>query len=1004
MSSMQRRWIFSCISPFLLAAPPALAQVELQRISELQFAPGDAANGDSLAAAQSPDGRFVAFSSLATSLQAGVADENGWEDVLVLDRQTGLFDYVSLSAAAPGRTGNRASSAVAISDDGRWVLFSSTATDLVAGASFPLQSADQAYLFDRVARTTQLVSHALGSPGTAANRAVTTVALSADGRYSLIHSTAGNLVAGGGASVASQAYLFDRSSGDLRLISHAPGAPATLGNGATTGVAVSFDARWVLLQSVATNLVAGLTDSFNTDVFLYDAATSQCHLISRNAANPLQTTGGTARGLTSDGRYVLLDSANVGMFSGGIDGNGGENDVFRWERLGGTVLLVSRSQADPATGGNRHSIGAAMSLDGRYVYYSSAATNVATLPFTDGNGSGRDVYLRDLQSGTTTLVSHAAGNANQGGNGATRARTSLRSISADGRFMIYASEATDLEAGMTDGNAEEDVFRYDRDANGSTLVSRFGAGPEAGTGELASAFLDGSGVVVFASEEPLDPAAVDERGQFDLFAFSGGAVELLTGMPLDSKVALGSGARGTLTPDGRFVAWGRYLWDRRTADSELVAHVAGSPGTPANADALEATPDGRFVALSGTASDLAAGVSDTNGRSDVYLYDRDSDSATLISHRAGSPSQAASFDTFFHWLSADGNKFVLGSSADDLVAGQSGPTQWANLFFYDRAVGNAELISHHHASLTQTTERGGNLYDASPDGRYLVFESGSLGLIPGFVDHNDYFDDKFGIVQVADLYFYDRVTRQATLVSHLPGLPAEGAATTPVDARLAAGNTAIFYTSWTITPEASLDPKIYRWDRASNSNQLALAGLALAPCNDHGVLADLSADGRWLLFTSKCAFVPGDTNNVDDAYLVDRQTSQALLVSHSPGNPATAAGGRADDLSADARRVVYSSPPYNILSNDGTLNSYDRITQQTTRLTFAYFDPNLPVPAGLVEASDDGTSLLVATRETRLAPFDPNLDADLFLVALTGQMFADGFESGNTSAWSLALP
>jgi Tol biopolymer transport system component len=800
-----------------------------------------------------------------------------------------------------------------------------------------------------------------------------------------------------------QAYLFDRQSGDLLLVSHAAGAPATLGNGGTLAAGLSADGRFVLLQSGATNLVAGLADGFSADVFVYDRVAGAAELISRSAADPLTTTGGIGRGLTPDGRFVLLDSQNVRLAAGATDINGISFDVFVFDRQTGSAELISRSAAAPAISGSSGSTGGAISADGRFVYYHSHSVNLVA-PFTDGNGSFRDLYLFDRQGGTATLVSHAAGNPSQGGNGSAEVRSTPKTISPDGRFLLYGSGATNLEAGVTDGNAAEDLYRYDRQSNSSTLVSRFGAGLVAGSAELDASLIGSTGEAVVASLQPLDPAAADPRPYFDLFAFAAGAVELLTATPLGGTAALGSVQTGDLTPDGLFLAWGGYLWDRQTETNDLVAHAAGSPNLPAAAEASAVTPDGRFVALYGTAADLAAGVTDANGRTDVYLYDRNPDTATLISQRAGVPSQAGSFDTGPSWLSADADKLALSSKSDDLVAGQSGPNNYFNLFFYDRNLGNAELISHHHASLTQTTDWGSILFDASPDGRYLLFESGAEDLIPGFVDHNNYFDDKFGIVHIRDLYFYDRVTDQATLVSHLPGLPTEGAPTAPSQARLAAGNAAIFYTSWTFTATAISDPKIYLWDRASNSNHLMLAGAALAPCNDHGILADLTADGRWLLFTSKCAFVPGDTNDAEDAYLLDRQLAQVQLISHQPGNPAVAAGGTADDLSADALKVVYSSPPFQLFSTDGALYSYDRLTQQATRLTSAYFDRSLPAPAALVEASEEGNVILATSTVTGLAPYDANTSADLFVIVLTGQMFADGFESGNTAAWSLTVP
>lgn len=994
MTNMPLCSTFSCISLFLCAAVPALAKAEVRRISEYTFAAGDGANGDSLAAAQSADGRFLAFATVANNLQAGIADDDGWHDIVVLDRQTGAFDYVSLEAV-PGPSGNGSSWDPDISDDGRWVFFTSGSANLIPGLSFPSPSSTQAYLFDRQTRAFQLVSHAPDNPTVAADRAAYGIALSADGRFALVQSAATNLAAGGAGNSVDQVYLFDRASGELQLVSHAAGAPALFGNAVSRAIGLSDDGRFLLLQSSATNLVAGLADGFGDDVFVYDRVAASAELISRSAANPLATTGGTAGGLSPDGRFVLVDSVNVSMAAGATDGNGSGTDVFLFDRQSGSAELVSRTAGAPATSGNQLSLGGAFSANGRYVYYSSRAGNLVT-PFTDGNAGGSDVFLFDRQKGSTTLVSHSAGSATQSGNAHSQAGRSSRSISPDGRFLLYASQATNLENGVQDGNAEIDLYRYDRQAGSSTLVSRIGSTLAAGTGEIGYSVVGASGEVVFSSRHPLDPTAFERQdGIFDLYRFESGSVELLSATPLDGAAALGA-LDGALGADGRFLAWNGFLFDRRSGENQLIGHAAGAPGAPANGwvDGVALTTDGRYVVLEAAATDLAAGITDRNDRLDVYLYDRGLETATLLSHRAGSPSQTGSGGTVgAGFISADGNLVALRSTATDLVAGQSGPpNQLSNLFLYDRQAGTAEVVSHHHASLTETSEKGTDLLDASPDGRFLLYLGSSLFLVPGFVDHNG---------QEPDLYLYDRTSRQSTLVSHLPGLPAEGAPTTVYQAALVAGNSAVFYTAWSSTPSLA-DPKIYRWDRATNTSQPIQPGTPLLPCNDNGILADLSPDGRWLLFTTTCAFVPGDGNGSYDVYLFDSQEGQLRLISHLAGDPASASGGVAADLSADVLRAVFwqTSPA----GPGGPLYSYDLASQQALLLTTAYFDRNLPVTAQPLAASGDGSVVLAWADDGRMAPYDANDSLDIFLIAVDGELFADGFESGDTTAWSLTVP
>ncbi len=80
---------------------PALAEVRIELVSGYAFAPGDAANHDSSSAYLSPDGRYLALTSQANNLVEGIRDQNGVTDALVLDRQTGLYDYVSVTRRCP---------------------------------------------------------------------------------------------------------------------------------------------------------------------------------------------------------------------------------------------------------------------------------------------------------------------------------------------------------------------------------------------------------------------------------------------------------------------------------------------------------------------------------------------------------------------------------------------------------------------------------------------------------------------------------------------------------------------------------------------------------------------------------------------------------------------------------------------------------------------------------------------------------------------------------------
>ncbi len=900
------------------------------------------------------------------------------------------------------------------------MLFASQARNLITGVTLPgAGSDDQLYLFDRTSRVMRLVSHVPGQPLVAANDSATGIRLTADGRFTLFQSRGSNMASGGTAN-ANRVYLYDRQDGETRLLSHVAGSPGTAGAGVANAIDLSADGSLALFSSTGNDLAAGTSDTAGTlDAFVYDRVAGAAQLISHRAGDPLTAAGGEPRDLSADGRFVLLESPNTTLASGVTDGNGTvSRDVFVYDRQSGSAILASPSATSAGTSAAGGSIGMRLADDGGSIYFLSGANDLVT-PFTNNNTSARDLYRFDRTLGTVFLVSHAAGQASAGANDIVAAVDSPQAISPDGRFLLYASEATNLESGMVDTTSEADLYLFDRTSDTSVLVSRRGATAVSGNLLPETARLTADGETLFASLDPLDSSASDPGFQLDVFAFDRGSatVELVSRTPQSGFSTLPRGANGgRLTPDGRFAAFGGYLRANLNGSYEEIGHQAGDPGTPANAPSSigALSPDGRFVGLVSSATDLVAGVTDTNNHIDVFFYDRNVDTAFLVSHAFGDPSRAASVgdSASISAMSPDARQLFFASRGRDLVENQSGPTNDFNLFFYDRPSGAASLISHAHDSASVTGSPGASLFrDASADRRYVVVSSGAHNLIPGFVDHNDFTIDDLGggaasgeapeglTYYIHDLYFYDRATGSATLITHQPGLPNEGATgTAPVNARLTADASAVFYTSQVETPTNLGEPRVYRWDRAANTSSLvtAVGGGPLSPCGDEARLDDMSADGRLLLITTPCAFVAGDTNGEQDAYLIDRAAGQKFLVTHAAGNPAIAAGGVGEDLSADGRRVIFRD-------KDGVPHSYDRVTAVATRLTTTYGDPPQPAAAIVADVSDDGFRVLVASDDPALVPLDANGTFDLFLVTLA-DVFADGFESGSTARWSLTLP
>ena len=217
---------------------------------------GVEANDSSNEPSISGDGRYVVFNSAATNLVPG--DTNGHEDVFILDRSSGVVERVSVGAS--GEEANGSSYQGSPSDDGRFVVFHSSADNLAPG---DYNSDCDIYLRDRATGSTRLVSR--GYDGLAGAGNSTDAHLSADGRFVVFDSTAPDLVAGDTSD--RDVFFYDVLTGRLTLASAtAAGRP---GNGPSYHSYLTDDGRSLVFESAATDLVAGDTNGV-TDIFVGD--------------------------------------------------------------------------------------------------------------------------------------------------------------------------------------------------------------------------------------------------------------------------------------------------------------------------------------------------------------------------------------------------------------------------------------------------------------------------------------------------------------------------------------------------------------------------------------------------------------------------------------------------------------------------------------------------------------------------------------------------------------
>ena len=323
-----------------------------------------------------PDGRFVAFTSNASTLV--VPDINPLCDVYVHDRRTASTERVSLSSAGAQSIGTtfRAS----ISDDGRYVSFVSDASNLVPGDT---NGVYDVFVRDRLTATTERVS--TDSKGNQSNGVSLVAFISGDGRYVAFESDATNLVAGDTNNVR-DVFVKDRTTGTTTRVSVATGG--TQVDGRSEQPSLSADGRFVAFQSDATNLVAGDTNSA-MDVFVHDRASGVTAMISVASAGAQADGASRIPSLSADGRWVAFESVATNLVV--LDTNAAA-DVFLHDRATGTTQRVSLGAAGGQ--GNLDSLTPfpAISSDARHVTFVSHASNLVA---GDSNGF-EDIFVRDL--------------------------------------------------------------------------------------------------------------------------------------------------------------------------------------------------------------------------------------------------------------------------------------------------------------------------------------------------------------------------------------------------------------------------------------------------------------------------------------------------------------------------------------------------------------------------------------------------------------------------------
>jgi Tol biopolymer transport system component len=425
-----------------LAAPAWAAKDDVDLVSRATGAAGAKSNGLSWTPSISADGRLIAFQSEASNLHPDDPDDG--RDVFVRDLEANTTELVSRAAGATGVKANGESDPPAISADGRFVAFASGASNLHPDDT---DATWDIFVRDLETDTVTLASRATGAAGAKSNGDAGYAAISADGRYVAFSSEATNLDPGDTDST-DDVYVRDLQTSTTTLVSRATGAAGTKGDGYSYEPALSADGARVAFISQATNLHPDDGDG-NPSVFVRDLRTSTTTLASRaSGVAGANADGGSLRpDISADGRVVAFMSQSDNLDPG--DDGDRDQDVFVRDLEAHTTTLVSRADGAAGASADDYSAEPVLSADGRLVAFESEGENL----HPDDTDGRYDVFVRDVAANTTTLVSRDRAGAK--GNGYSYHAT----MTPDGRYVAFASAATNLHA--DDGDGELDVFRRD---------------------------------------------------------------------------------------------------------------------------------------------------------------------------------------------------------------------------------------------------------------------------------------------------------------------------------------------------------------------------------------------------------------------------------------------------------------------------------------------------------------------------------------------------------------
>jgi YD repeat-containing protein len=786
--------------------------------------------------------------------------------------------------------------------------------------------------------------------------------ISADGQLIAFQSDSDNLVPND-SDRAPDVFVYNRTTGIVTLIS--VGSTGVAGGGQNP--VISPDGRYAAFESNSRGILQSFTNDGNTQIFLRDLETNTTTLVTASA-----TVGGAGGDFPSSEAIFSADSHHLGFISRAdnlVTGiafhtNTGSPNLFTEDLTTGSLAMVSVSEdgAHDADFGVKTS-GFGMSADGQSIVFSSISDNLAGAKYNPVHAS--DVFLRNMETGVTTQVSvnltHTGGGNNTSvladDNGYTSGPGGVQSMSADGRYVVFDSTASDLVPQTTTGG---NIFLYDRTAGTIALVdfNTSGTGP----GQASDGIISPDGrYVAFVSTRSL--LSNDTNGVNDVYVYDtqSGTLSLAS---VSTNGTLSNGTSGYVgSPSGNngglaFSADGRSLVFRSAA-TNLTNGVVTSAGnlflrnlttntttllTPnqtstdgGNGDVFNIpvmSADGRYVVFTTTDSNLVAG--DTNGVQDVYVRDIEASHPVLAAPRSPwLPSyNLAQLGGNIGNSSADGRYVVFASNVNN------GKSDIAPSVVFNTAGGGFGIyVRDEQTGLVQVVDLLANGQEAgsiitnpqdempyiTPDGRYVVFRSKSTALVPGITY----------TAGATNIFVRDLQTQTTRLASVDPSGTHDVPVPTDTQYAISDDTRYIAFTTNIAAPfsgvsNGNLANHYVLWHDFGDGVSTPTTVLVSHDQTNDGVIngdsrdISISSDGRYVAFRSLDATISAvpDNNGAYDVFRWDRTTGLDDLVSINMSGTGTgdreSSAGYPPSMTPDGRYIAFESSAYDLVAGMDT--------------------------------------------------------------------------------------